>query len=138
MNKKDVKAHASTVADSIVKKGKVKPEKLEVNFLGIEKNEKGNFHSILLEVDIVVAGDGGKLNTLKNIQLPLNYMEDIVIDAVEKAKAEAKAIAEKAKADKEAEKNKKEEGKKAFNDAQPKIDAKPVVGTKTVPTPEQK
>lgn len=138
MNKKDVKAQASAVADSIVKKGKAKPEKMEVNFLGIEKNEKGNFHSILLEVDLVVAGEGGKLNTLKNIQLPLNYMEDIVIDAVEKAKADAKAIAEKAKADKEAEKNKKEEGKKAFADAQPKADAKPVVGTKTVPIPEQK
>ena len=138
MNKKDVKAQASAVVDSIVKKGKVKPEKMEINFLGIEKNEKGNFHSILLEVDLVVAGEGGKLNTLKNIQLPLNYMEDIVIDAVEKAKAEAKAIAEKAKADKEAEKNKKEEGKKAFADAQSKIDAKPIIGTKTVLTLEQK
>lgn len=134
MNKKDVKVLASTVADSIVKKGKVKPEKLEVNFLGIEKNEKGHFHSILLEVDIVVAGDGGKLNTLKNIQLPLNYLEDMVLDAVEKEKADAKAQAEKAKSDAEKAKATQETGKKAFANAQGVKPVAPVIGTKTVPT----
>lgn len=118
MNKQEIKQQASVVADTIVQKGKIKPEKLDVNFIGVQKNEKGHFHSVVFEVDMVIAGNGGKINTLKTVQLPLNYLEDMVIDAVEKEKADAKAQAEKAKAEADKAKADKEAGKKAFDEAQ--------------------
>lgn len=135
MNKQEVKQLASTVADSIAKKGKIKPEKMDVNFIGVQKNEKGHFHSVVFEIDLVVAGDGGKINTMKTVQLPLNYVEDMVLDVVEKEKAQAKIDAEKKKAEeakaKEVAAKAKADAdakKQAFADAQKKgTGLKPVV-----------
>lgn len=127
MNKQEVKQLASTVADSIAKKGKVKPEKMDVNFIGVQKNEKGHFHSVLFEIDLVVAGDGGKINTMKTVHLPLNYVEDMVLDAVENEKVQAKIEAEKKKSEEAKAKAEADSKKQAFADAQKKGDApKPV------------
>ncbi len=97
MNLKEKKAVAREILEEAhSKEGSIKSKS---NFVGLEFNEKGKFFSAIMEVEINYKSKLGSINMVKNIPIPVNLSQDVVIKEKEETESKPKPKTRKKKAE---------------------------------------
>ena len=85
MTKKQYKQIAKEILNQAAQGEGEKPPRLRINHDSIEiaYNEKGQFYSLVFEIDYAQKFDQGEITITKLISLPINLMGEVAIKEVE-------------------------------------------------------
>ena len=85
------------VAREILRDASKKEEsiKFKASLIGMEFNEKGNFYTLLMEVEATHKHSKGEMALVKNIPLPVSLTQDIIIKEPEERPKKKKAVTHK-------------------------------------------
>lgn len=69
------------IAKAILREASKKEDKVKfkASLIGMEFNEKGNFYSLIMEVEANYKTEKGSMNLVKNIPLPVSLTQDMEI-----------------------------------------------------------